>query len=88
MKRIPLEIRVDQQLSKGKRDFVVTLSYFGQLQKGELGQPKLEDIVVEVPLADFDLNSESTKDGTTSLDLGEANRYISWKVKLNDQGKA
>lgn len=88
MKRVPLEIRVDQQLAKGKRDFVVSLSYFGQLQKGELGQPKLEDITVEVPLADYDLNSESTKDGTTSLDLGEANRYIQWKVKLNDQGKA
>lgn len=29
MKRVPLEIRVDEQLSKGRRDFVVSLSYFG-----------------------------------------------------------
>lgn len=84
MKRVPLEIRVDEQLSKGRRDFVVSLSYFGQLQKTELGQPKLEDIVVDVPLADYDLNSEETKDGSTSLDLAEANRYLQWKVKLDD----
>ena len=58
------------------------------MQKNESGTPKFENIQVTVPLADYDLQSEETHDGVTQLNLAEANRFILWKAKLNDQQKA
>lgn len=54
------------------------------MNKSDLGQPKVTDISVYIPLADYDLQSESTTDGSTQLSLADANRWILWKVDLHD----
>ena len=52
--------------------------------KSELGVPRVSDINVFIPLADYDLQSENTSDGTTQLSLAEAKRWLLWRVDLHD----
>ncbi|CAL6071910.1 Adaptor_complexes medium subunit family protein [Hexamita inflata] len=82
--RLPLMTKVEQQLKNGRKEFIVSLNYLNVLPKNELGTPKIENICVTIPLADYDLQSETTNDGTTQMNLAEANRWIMWKAKLTD----
>eukprot|EP00703_Trepomonas_sp_PC1_P004920 JAP91686.1 Adaptor complexes medium subunit family protein [Trepomonas sp. PC1] len=84
MNNIPIEIRIDQQLKHNKKEYVVNVNQIRSMNKSDLGQPKVSDIQVYIPLSDYDLVSETTSDGSTQLSLADANRWILWKVDLHD----
>lgn len=68
VKRVPLEIRVDEQLKQGKKELQITVTQpenIGQLLKSQFGSGKIESIVVKVPLADYDMSQELQADGAT-----------------------
>jgi hypothetical protein len=88
MNMVPLNIRVDQQLKNGEKLFIVSIQQLEQLVKGVYGLPVVQCIQVTIPLTDYMMQHVETQDGTTQLNLADADRWVMWNVTLNKNGMA